>query len=93
MEQDIVLDDNDDLIIEDGDFKIGDSLTQDVGIILRLNQGELKSDPLLGASIIRLINSSVDDDELQTRIKLHLQRDGKDYEDIKKYITLNTNRS
>ncbi|WP_438710867.1 hypothetical protein ACSTS3_19710 [Aquimarina muelleri] len=93
MEQDIVLDDNDDLIIEDGDFKLGESLTQDVGIILRLNQGELKSDPLLGASIIRLVNSSIDDDELQTRIKLHLQRDGKDYEDIKKYITLNTRRS
>jgi phage baseplate assembly protein W len=91
--EDILLDDNDDLIIEDGDFKLGDSLTQDVGIILRLNQGELKSDPLLGAGIIRLINSSIDDDELQTRIKLHLQRDGKDYEDIKKYITLNTRRS
>lgn len=93
MEQDILLDENDDLIIENGDFNLGDSLTQDVGIILRLNQGELKSDPLLGASIIRLVNSSIDDDELQTKIKLHLQRDGKDYEAIKKYITLNTKRS
>ena len=93
MEQDIVLDENDDLIFEDGDFKIDASLTQDVGIKLRLNQGELKSDPLLGASIIRLVNSSVDDDELQTRIKLHLQRDGKDYEALKKYITLNIKKS
>lgn len=91
MEQDLLLDENDDLIIENGDFKIGESLTQEVGLIIRMNQGELKADPLLGANIIRMINSSVNDDELQTKIKLHLQRDGKDYEDIKKYITLNRN--
>lgn len=91
MEKDILLDDNDDLIIENGDFKIGESLTQDVGLILRMNQGELKEDPLLGANLIQLIKSSVDNDELQTRVKLHLQRDGKDYEALKNYIKLNRN--
>jgi len=89
MEQDILLDETDDLIFQDGDFVIGSSLTQDVGIILRLNQGELKSDPLLGANLIRYINSNIDDVDIQTVVKLHLQRDGKDYEEIKKYITLN----
>lgn len=90
MEQDILLDDTDDLQIINGDFVIGESLTQDVGLILRLNQGELKSDPLLGANITTLINSNVDQQALETKVKLHLQRDGKDYADIKKYITLNT---
>lgn len=90
---DILLDETDDLIVENGDFKVGESLTQDVGLILRLNQGGLKSDPLLGANVIRMINSDVDNEELQTKIKLHLQRDGKDYEDIKQYITLNTKRN
>ncbi|MFY0714133.1 hypothetical protein J1D01_10680 [Seonamhaeicola sp. NFXS20] len=91
MEQDILLDDTDDLIIENGDFKIGESLTQDVGLILRMNQGELKEDPLLGANLIQMVKSNVDDDELQTRVKLHLQRDGKDYEALKNYIKLNRN--
>ncbi|CDF80564.1 conserved hypothetical protein [Formosa agariphila KMM 3901] len=91
MEQDILLDDTDDLLIENGDFKIGDSLTQEVGIILRMNQGELKEDPLLGANLLKFINSSVDNNELQTKVKLHLQRDGKNYEDIKNYITLKSN--
>lgn len=88
MEQDILLDETDDLIFQDGDFVIGSSLTQDVGIILRLNQGELKSDPLLGANLIKYVNSNIDEVDLQTVVKLHLQRDGKDYEEIKNYITL-----
>lgn len=91
MAKDILLDDQNDLLIKDGDFVVGESLTQEVSIILRLNQGELKSDPLLGANLIRLINSAVSEDQLQTIIKMHLQRDGKDYEDIKKYIQLNRN--
>lgn len=91
MEQDILLDDTDDLIIENGDFKIGESLTQDVGLIIRMNQGELKEDPLLGVNLIRMIKSSVDDEELQTKVKLHLQRDGKNYEELKDYITLKRN--
>jgi len=91
MAKDFLLDDQNDLLIKDGDFVVGESLTQEVSIILRLNQGELKSDPLLGANLIRLINSAVSEDQLQTIIKMHLQRDGKDYEDIKKYIQLNRN--
>ncbi|WP_435135705.1 hypothetical protein [Formosa sp. A9] len=91
MEKDILLDENDDLLIENGDFKIGESLTQEVGIILRMNQGELKEDPLLGANLIKFINSNVNDNELRTKVKLHLQRDGKNYDDIKNYITLKRN--
>ncbi|MGB1307537.1 MAG: hypothetical protein ACPG6B_01405 [Oceanihabitans sp.] len=90
MGVDFLLDANDDILIANGDFVLGDSLTQDVGIILRLNQGELKSDPLLGPNLIRHINSNIDEVDLQTVVKLHLQRDGKDYEEIKKYINLQT---
>lgn len=93
MANDILLDDTDDLIIESGDFVFGESLTQEVGLVLRLNQGELKSDPLLGPNIIRMVNSNVTTEALKTKMKLHLQRDNKDYESIKKYITLNTKTS
>lgn len=88
---DIKLDINDDLGITDGDFTIGESLSQDVGIILRLNQGDLKSDPVLGPNLMRLINSKVSQQELQTIIKLHLERDGKDYNEVKNIMQINTN--
>ena len=51
MAKDILLDENDDLKILNGDFDIGESEMQEVGIILRLRQGELKSDPILGANL------------------------------------------
>jgi phage baseplate assembly protein W len=88
MAIDFLTDENDDLIIKNGDFAMGESLTQEVSAILRMNQGELKSDPLLGANLIQLINSNVSEDELQKRVKLHLQRDGKNYEEIKELINL-----
>jgi phage baseplate assembly protein W len=91
MAIDFLTDENDDLIIENGDFKIGESLTQEVSTILRMNQGELKSDPLLGANLIQLINSNVSEDELQRRVKIHLNRDGKNYEEIKDLINLKRN--
>lgn len=89
---DIMLGTDDDLVIEGGDLAIGDCLTQEVGIILRLNPGELKSDPLLGPGLIRLTNSKVNDTELQTLVKLHLARDGKNYDDIKNLMAIKANR-
>ena len=34
-------------------FVIGDTLIQNAAIVLELNQGELKEDPVLGANLIR----------------------------------------
>lgn len=89
--EDLLLDDTDELLIRDGDLVIGESATQEVGIILRLNQGELKSDPLIGANLIRLINSNVAEAELRRQVKLHLERDGKNYNEIKDLINLKRN--
>jgi len=86
---DIVLDDNNDITFVNGDFAIGESLTQEVSLILRASQGEFKNDPLIGANLIQLVNSSVSETKLKTRVKLHLQRDGKDYNAIKDFINLN----
>lgn len=91
MARDILLDENDDLIIANGDFLLGDSLTQEVGIILRLNQGDLKSDPLLGPNLIRL-EKSTEINEFQERVKVHLERDGKDFNELKQRLTLNSNK-
>lgn len=90
---DILLDNDDDLLVLDGDLVLGDTLTQDVGIILRLNQGDLKSDPLLGPGLIRMINGSANPIGLQKLVRLHLARDGKNYDNIKHLITMKTNGS
>jgi hypothetical protein len=87
-ENDILLDANDDLDIVNGDFVIGESLLQEVGIILRLNSGELKSDPVLAPNLIQLVNSASNNQEFEERVRLFLKRDNKNYEDIKKLINI-----
>jgi hypothetical protein len=89
-EFDILLGADDDLITANGDLVIGECFTQEVGALVRLNQGELKSDPLLGPSLLRMINSNANQQEVQTLLKLHLERDGKNYDDVKGIIQLNT---
>ncbi len=87
-ESDILLDDSDDLNIVNGDFLIGESTLQEVGIILRLNSGELRNDPVLAPNLIQLVNSASKDQEFEERVRLFLRRDNKNYEDIKKLINI-----
>lgn len=89
MAKDILLNEIDDLQILNGDFAIGESELQDVGIILRLRQGELKSDPILGANLQHFMKSKYDRVSLEKRVKIHLERDGKNYDQIKNKIKLN----
>jgi hypothetical protein len=90
MAQDILLDDNDNLRIENGDFVIGDSIDQEVSLILRINKGELKEDPVIGCDLILLINSNTSEMELKQIVKLQLARDGKSYDGLKERIKLRT---
>jgi len=87
--KDVLLDENDDLIILNGDFLIGESEMQDVGIITRLVQGNLKWDPVLGPNLITMMNSNKSPADIKNKMKLHLQRDNKDYNKIKKKLDIN----
>lgn len=87
-ETDILLDENDDLIIVDGDFVVDESVLQEVGIILRLNTGDLKSDPVLAPNLVQLVNSKADSQEFEDRVRIYLKRDNKNYNEIKELITL-----
>ena len=87
---DILLTPEGDLMIENGDFVIGDAIWQDVGIILQMTPGELKSDPILGAGLIRKIRSNTSEGEVQQIVKLQLARDGKNYGELKNQIEINT---
>ena len=86
-ETDILLDENDDIIIVDGDFVIDESVLQEVGIILRLNSGDLKSDPVLAPNLIQLVNSKENSQEFEDRVRIHLKRDNKNYNEIKELIS------
>jgi len=85
MSKDYLHTDENDLLTHNGDFAVGESLLQEVGIILRLNPGELKSDPVLGPGLIRFIHGN-DKEKARQMARLHLERDGKNYDEIKHYI-------
>ena len=76
--KDILLDEDFKPIIKNGDFVIGESKEQEVRCIIKLNQGQLKLDPLLGPSLIRLLNAPMAQTKIAQRIKMHLKRDLKD---------------
>lgn len=88
--KDILLDANGDILIKDGDFAVGKSELQEVGRILEMSQGELKSDPVLGPGLTRFTLGPVNENKLKQLVRVHLGRDGKNYDEIKDLINLNT---
>jgi len=87
-EKDILLDENDDLVINGGDFVVDESYLQEVGIIIRLNTGELKSDPVLAPNLIQLVKTNAPQQEFEERVRIFLARDNKNYDDAKGLINL-----
>jgi len=82
---DILLDDNLDLLIQNGDFVIGDAEEQIQQLILMASQGSFRNSPLTGVNIVQYIKSRLgpaEIDALKQKIKLQFQYDG--------YITVNT---
>jgi hypothetical protein len=73
--QDILLDANDDLVIQGGDFRIGPSDLQHVYHIIRLPKGAWKQYPLTGVGEARFLNAPLDA-SLRRDIQLQLQADG-----------------
>jgi hypothetical protein len=86
MGKDIMLDSNNDLLIKNGDFVIGESTEQEVARIIVLSKGGLKEDPILGPNLISKIKSREDLQGIERAIKLNVERDGKDWDKIKPYI-------
>lgn len=84
--KDILLNNDNDLLFANGDLATGNSLLQEVGLILELNQGELKPFPLLGASLVQLLKSKRKRSLIEGRVRIHLALDGKDYNAMKEFI-------
>ncbi len=67
--QDLILNDNGDLKIEDGDFVVGHSDEQHQQHILLANKGEYKAIPEIGVGIVQMLN-----DEQYTDILIEAKR-------------------
>jgi len=93
MAKDILLDEDGDLLIVNGDLVIGDSLTQEVAILLQLNKGDLKEDPILGTDLMKRLHGNISKAELQQLLKIQFARDNKDYNELKEEIQLRTNEN
>lgn len=88
MAKDFIIDEAGNYLIENGDFVVAPSEEQEVAEILTMSPGEIKEDPIMGPDLIRLIKSNGHKLDVRRVIKLHLARDGKNYEDYKDRIEI-----
>lgn len=88
----ILLDKDNDLAINikrDSEGKIvsglvvSDSELQDAYMVLSLNQGELKEDPIAGVNLISLIRGKMDSSHIKSIIKIGFKRCGIDFDLVK----------
>lgn len=73
--QDILLNNDNDLIIVDGDFKIEDSIEQNQKCIILAASGDYKQKPTMGVNIFNFLNDERPEDMLR-EIRLQLADDG-----------------
>jgi hypothetical protein len=72
---DLLLNEDNDLDIVDGDFVVGDETQQQINSILEAQQGHFKQSPLLGVGIRQMLNGGLKG-ELKRNIQLQLESDG-----------------
>lgn len=77
MRNDILLNENNDVLIVDGDFVIGHSDQQHVKHIVEAFKGEYKSNPLVGFGVVGFLKR---DDKIESEfkrdLKIQLENDG-----------------
>lgn len=83
MAKGILLGADDDLLISNGALQVGDTEIQETAIIIAMNQGEQKFNPVLGPNIVQLIKTRAQRFDIEQRVRIHLAKDGKDYNAIK----------
>lgn len=76
MAKDILLDADDDLLIEGGDLVADDSAEQEVGLILRTNQGDWRDSPLTGFGVARRTRNEVNPTQFARDLSSQLELDG-----------------
>lgn len=80
--KDILLDDSNDLIIQNGDFKVEESDQQHIQLIIESWIGSWKQFPLVGVGITNYKNSAGQSIALKRSIAVQLEADGYNKPDI-----------
>ncbi len=76
--KDLLLDITDfDLLIENGDFRLGDSLYQETKLIMETAPGQWRDNPIIGLDLERWINDEMDINAIKTALKQQLKLDKK----------------
>ena len=76
MAKDILLDNADDLLFENGDLVVDESGEQEVGLILRSDQGDWRNSPLTGFGVARRMRNQVNRTEFERGLSSQLLQDG-----------------
>ncbi|NSW46503.1 MAG: hypothetical protein HPY79_11875 [Bacteroidales bacterium] len=77
--KDIILDNNNEILIRNGDFVIDDGSQQHISLLLLSNQGDFKQYPLTGIGIFKNLNSPMNATlkaKLYREIKIQLEDNG-----------------
>ncbi len=67
---------------------VGSCIDQEAYVVLKLHQGDLKADPLLGPGLTKFIRGKYDKSQIENTIRQHFTRAGIDYDDYKKRILM-----
>ncbi|GAB6123084.1 hypothetical protein [Dysgonomonas termitidis] len=101
MKKGILLDTGNDLLINvkhdsrgriTGGLVVGERQIQDAYIVLSVNKGEIKEDPVCGANLLLMIRGGRDTEEIRKTIEISLARVGIQYDDIKEQIVTKINK-
>lgn len=81
--KDIILDETtNDLIIENGDFRIGESDQQHIQTILHAQAGQFYETPLIGVGILDHLNSGITAARIKNIITKHLTSDNYEVKNV-----------
>ena len=85
MVKDIILDDENDVNIVNGDFQLRESDTQHIVLVINTFAGNWKQYPFCGVGIIQFANAAGQGVTLKRSMQVQLEADGFEVEDIKLY--------
>jgi hypothetical protein len=97
----VLLDENNDLLIKvrrgtdgkiSGGLIISNNAVQCAGLVLQMNQGELKEDPIIGANLLRNMRGKLNRDKLKNQIETALMRANIRIEDVKNELDILINK-
>ncbi|MCW5900494.1 MAG: hypothetical protein KIT10_14615 [Flavobacteriales bacterium] len=86
-----MVDEKGELVLRNGTIAVGDTLTQDVALLMLTNKGEVRHDMFAGCDLLRRMNSRMSRSEFERIVRIQLERDGKQWPVVKDGIRIRSN--